>query len=258
MVFIKDHVEKFLNPDEQTKKEDEQKLASLQQMKSKVFGTDEKLAMGKGPINDNTARTISTVKTVTKNNPVANNLNQSTNSTFNFNANADENNLGSLDIATELPKLKINQIATIISKHFPNSTVIKPSDAQGIYDAQMASGMSALALLAIGGLESGWGTSSIAKDKNNIWGWNATNRNPGGDATTFSQMSEGARDYANAFMNTYYDGYGAKSINSVGTGNNPSGKGYAYLDDEITIDLNWAPQVNDIMRTLYRTAKEAY
>lgn len=180
--------------------------------------------------------------------------NSAVNSNFNFNANADENNLAYLDVTNELPKLSSNQISEIISKHFSKSTVIKPSDADGIYNAQQQTGMSALAILGIGALESGYGTSNIAKQKNNIWGWNATNTNPGGNATTFSQMSEGALEFANAYMKTYYNGYGAKSINSAGTGDNPSGKGYAYNDNG-TINPSWATSVGSIMKTFYQTAK---
>lgn len=171
-----------------------------------------------------------------------------------FNPNVDGNNLGVLDVSTELPKLDESQIANIISKHFKNSTVITPSDAKGIYDAQQQSGMSALAILGIGALESGYGTSNIAKKKNNIWGWNATNVNPGGNAKTFSQMSQGALEFANSYMNTYYNKYGAKSISAAGTGNNPSGKGYAYLDNG-SVDSSWATKVGKIMGTFYDTAK---
>lgn len=171
---------------------------------------------------------------------------------FDFNPNA--SNLGSLDVTTELPKLSTEQIAGIISKHFSNSSVITPSDAQGIFDAQQKSGMSALAILGIGALESGWGTSSIAKQKNNLWGWNATNVNPSGNATTFSPVSQGALEFANSYLKTYYNGYGAKSIYSAGTGNNPSGKGYAYYDSG-GIDSTWATKVESIMNDLYNTAK---
>jgi hypothetical protein len=57
-------------------------------------------------------------------------------------------------------------------------------------------------------------------------------------------------------LKTYYDGYGAKSINSAGTGNNPAGKGYAYYDGG-GIDPSWATKVNSIMRNFYRTAKNS-
>lgn len=73
--------------------------------------------------------------------------------------------------------------------------------------------MSALAILGIGALESGWGTSNIAKKTNNIWGYGATNVNPEGNAHRYGQMSQGATQFATEFMKTYYNGYGAKSIN---------------------------------------------
>ncbi len=173
---------------------------------------------------------------------------------FEFNSNADENNLAKLDVVTELPKLSQEQISKIISQHFGKSTVISPSDAKGIYDAQQKSGMSALAILGIGALESGYGTSNIAKKKNNLWGWNATNTNPGENATAFSPVAQGAMEFADKYMATYYNKYGAKSIYSAGTGDNPAGKGYAYYDNGV-INLRWSASINSIMRNFYNTAK---
>lgn len=173
-----------------------------------------------------------------------------------FNNSANENLLGNLDVTTELPKLNSNQIRDIISTYFSNSSVITPSDAEGIYKAQQQSGMSALAILGIGALESGYGTSNIAKKKGNIWGWGATNNNPMGNAKTFSQMSKGALEFANSYLNTYYNKYGAKTINSAGTGDNPSKKGYAYNDDG-TIEKEWATKVSNIMKNFYQTAKKS-
>ena len=175
-------------------------------------------------------------------------------SDVNFNSGADPSGLGKLDVKTELPKLTSGQIGQIISNHFSKSTVIKPSDAEGIFAAQQKSGMSALAILAIGALESGYGTSNIAKAKNNLWGWNATNVNPGGNATSFAPVSEGAYDFATRYLKTYYNKYGAKSIFDAGTGSNPAGKGYAYHDDG-RINTQWATSVSSIMKTFYNTAK---
>lgn len=176
---------------------------------------------------------------------------------FSFNNNADVNKLSMMDVTTELPKLSPNQIAKIIEKHFSKSTVIKPSDASGIYDAQQKTGMSALAILGIGALESGYGTSAIAKQKNNLWGWNATNVNPGGNATTFAPIAQGAYDFATKYLKTYYNNYGAKSIYAAGTGNNPKGMGYAYFDNG-TINSQWATSINTIMGNFYRTAQDVY
>lgn len=169
----------------------------------------------------------------------------------------DTSDLSKLDMVTELPKLSSNQIKTIISKRFGKSSVITPSDSDGIYNAQQKTGISALAILGIGALESGYGTSNIAKRKNNIWGYGATNSNPLGNAKTFNQMADGALQFANQFRNTYYDKYGAKSIYSAGTGNNPARKGYAYNNDG-SISSSWANQVGSIMNTFYNDIGGGY
>lgn len=272
MIFLKDAFS-YLRNNGNGQAEEEQKKANLQQKANKVFGKNEKpnpFLNSSGKLvnphldyqrmlnNPNVAQKaknyITQATGLNSTNPTGDVTAGNSSSTFNFNANADENSLASLDVSTELPKLNTDQISQIISKHFSKSKVIKPSDASGIYNAQQKSGMSALAILGIGALESGYGTSNIAKQKNNIWGWNATNVNPGGNATKFSQMSQGALEFANSFMKTYYDGYGAKSISSAGTGNNPSGKGYAYNDDG-SINSSWATNIGSIMKNFYNTAK---
>lgn len=173
-----------------------------------------------------------------------------------FNANANADKLGDMDIINELPKLSVKQIEAIISKHYKNSKVISTKDARAIYNAQNNSGISALVTLGIGGLESGWGTSNIANKTHNIWGYGATNDNPYGNAHKYASMEDAALQYSNSLKKTYYNGYGAKTINSIGTGNNPKGKGYAYNNDG-SISTTWAPNVSSIMRTLYNTAKSA-
>ncbi len=154
--------------------------------------------------------------------------------------------LSKMDIKEELPKLSENQISKILSQYFGNSPVISPSDAGGIKSAQDQTGMSALAILGIGALESGYGTSNIAKKTGNLWGYGATNINPEGNAHRYESGGSGAAKYASEFMKDYYNGYGAKSIYSAGTGNNPAGKGYAYFDNG-TINGRWATDVSSIM-----------
>lgn len=157
-------------------------------------------------------------------------------------------NLKNTDL-TQLPKLSEDQISSLISKYFSkNGSVMSTSDAAGIYQAQAQSGISALALLGIGALESGYGTSNIARQKGNLWGWGAVNSNPMGGAKTFSSNAGNAAiEYAKNLKSLYYDQRGAKSIYAIGTGDNPSGLGYAYLDDEKTIDTRWPEQIGDIM-----------
>ncbi|MCH5213319.1 MAG: C40 family peptidase [Oscillospiraceae bacterium] len=210
--------------------------------------------LGNPNINETAKGYIREATGIDADNNTSNGTNNNAETFTGFNANADENGLANLDIATELPKLSESQISAVIAKHFPKNSVLSSSDAANIFAAQQQTGMSALAILGIGALESGYGTSAIAKQKNNLWGWNATNSNPGGNATTFG--SNPALQYAQNFMKTYYNGYGAKSIYSAGTGNNPAGKGYAYNNDG-SISSTWSNSVNGIMRNFYQTAKTA-
>lgn len=171
-----------------------------------------------------------------------------------FDASLDTSSLGNLDIATQLPKLSTAQISKIIQTHFGNSPIISASDAEGIYNAQKTTGMSALAILGIGALESGWGTSNIARKTNNMWGYGATNINPEGNAHRYSQMSQGASQFASEFMKTFYNGYGLKSIGAVGSGGGNGNIAYAQ-DGNGHASTTWAPQVSNIMGKLYNTAK---
>ena len=160
--------------------------------------------------------------------------------------------LGDMDIKTQLPKLSTDEIYRILSTKFSGSSVATPQYAQNVFNAQNSTGMSALAILGIGALESGWGKSEIAKAKGNLWGYGAVNSNPMGGAKDFSQ--NGAMGFANSFMKDYYNGYGAKTINMAGTGNNPAGVGYAYYDSG-AINPSWASNITNIMTNLYSIAK---
>ena len=284
---IIDTIKNIFHSDEKEKAEAKQKTAELQNKANTVFGTSEKpktntinpfLKSDGSLLNplinyqsllDNpniSEKAKNYMSLATGLSPTSNGIKSSsnnnipTNSVFykgpevKFNANADANSLGDMDIINDLPKLTEKQIQAIISKHYNNSEVIKPEDARAIYNAQVNSGVSALVTLGIGALESGWGTSNIAKKTRNLWGYGATNDNPEGNAHKYTTMEDAALRYSNSLKKDYYNGYGAKTINSIGTGNNPAGKGYAYNNDG-SISTTWSPTVTSIMKTLYNTAK---
>ena len=279
-----DAIKNLFHSDEKEKAQSEQKTAELQNKANAVFGTNEKTKTNTinpflksdgslvnpllnyqklldNPTISSKAKSYLQLATgLTPATSVSSNNSISTDSVFykgpkvKFNANADPNSLGNMDIINDLPKLTEKQIKTIISKHYNNSEVIKPDDARAIYNAQVNSGISALVTLGVGALESGWGTSNIAKKTRNLWGYGATNDNPEGNAHKYTTMEDAALQYSNSLKKDYYNGYGAKTINAIGTGNNPAGKGYAYNNDG-SISTTWSPTVTSIMKTLYNTAK---
>lgn len=155
----------------------------------------------------------------------------------------------------DFPHLTVEQLEVIIEKFwmkpdsiFHGKTV--KSVAADIYKAQQETGLSALISLGIGAQESGWGVSNIAHEKNNIWGWGAYNDSPGSSAITFSNnVYDQFVKWNNNFLSTYYEGYGAKTLHAVGTGENPAGKGYAYINNT-TINKEYPKTVASIISTM--------
>lgn len=149
----------------------------------------------------------------------------------------------------QLPNLSLSDINNILLANWAvkdNSiftTNNAANSAKGILQAQKETGVSAIVPLSIGALESGWGTSRIAREKGNLWGWQAYNSDPYGSAATFGDSQYGAfKKYTDGLLQTYYNGYQAHTLNQIGTGDNPAGKGYAYNDNG-TINKSWPASV---------------
>lgn len=149
----------------------------------------------------------------------------------------------------KLPMLDQYSIEKIIStKLSGKDSVVKVSDAGAIKAAQDATGISALALLGIATQESGLGTSSIAKRKYNLWGWNATNVNPGGNAKQWSNVGEAFNGYAYDLNRVYYTKRNEKSILDISGLGGGSKIGYAFVDKAGKIpDQQWGPNISKIM-----------
>jgi murein DD-endopeptidase MepM/ murein hydrolase activator NlpD len=162
-----------------------------------------------------------------------------------------------------IPHVSANQIKAALQKYFINKggtfkAENLDNDSYGLYDAQENSGLSAIVPMGISALESGWGgTSKIAKEKGNLWGWGASNSNPSKNAKTFdpNDMGLSFKNYSIALLNKYYDEYGAHSINAIGTGNNKAGLGYAYTDDG-KISTTWAPSVQSTSKRIVEAMPE--
>ena len=159
-----------------------------------------------------------------------------------------------------LPKLSEDQIYQILNNKFKNATwegrssIFANMDlkqvASDIYRAQNDTGISALLGLSIGAHESAYGASYLANLKGNLWGYGATNKNTTENAYSFgSNQYDAFVGYYNNLVNDYYNGYGAKTIYQMGSGDNPGGAGYAY-DDDGTINPGWIDSVWSMAQTL--------
>lgn len=106
-------------------------------------------------------------------------------------------------------------------------------------------GVNAFFLAGIAALESGYGTSKIANDKNNLFGFCAYDDSPYSSAKRFATREEGI-DYVAGFLSEEYLSSGGRyfkglSVDSVG-------RSYAT-------DPSWADKVSMVMNDLTRRAE---
>lgn len=94
--------------------------------------------------------------------------------------------------------------------------------------------------------ESGLGTSSIAKKKYNLWGWNATNVNPSGNAKQWSNVGEAFNGYAYDLNRLYYNKRNEKSLLDISGHGGGAKIGYAF-DDSGRPSSKWAPAISNII-----------
>lgn len=90
--------------------------------------------------------------------------------------------------------------------------------AGSLYNAEQKFGVNGLYLMGLACLESSYGNSNFAKNRNNIFGWNAVDSNPG-KASYFTSKSECVMFVAEKLSynylsedGCYFEGYTAKDI----------------------------------------------
>lgn len=104
-------------------------------------------------------------------------------------------------------------------------------------------------IFCIGIHESYYGTSNIANEKGNFFGWGANDSNPYGDAHSFADMSGGIEAVCKGVANNYVSSSGDWYQWIMDKGYNPStieGIGARYASDQ-----NWAKGVLGLMSDIF-------
>ncbi len=96
---------------------------------------------------------------------------------------------------------------------------------------QESFGINAGLMMAIGINESGFGTSNIAKQKNNLFGLNAIDRDPNQSANYFNTVEDCIRDYSYAWLSYGYVYPGDPRYKGANLGNKAQGLNYRYASD---------------------------
>lgn len=105
---------------------------------------------------------------------------------------------------------------------------------------------------AVGIHESAWGTSKIALQKNNLFGYGAYDSNPYNGAYNFSNYSESIDLISRVFVKYYINPAGTKIYdNEIATGKYYSGTTLADVNKKYASDKNWNKNVYTWMSYLY-------
>ena len=105
---------------------------------------------------------------------------------------------------------------------------------------------------AIGIHESAWGTSKLAKNKYNLFGYGAYDSNPYNGAYSFSSYSESIDLIARVLVKYYINPAGTKIYDGqVASGKYYSGNTVSAVNKKYATDTNWGNSVYKYMQYLY-------
>lgn len=150
--------------------------------------------------------------------------------------------------------LSLEQFRNVLQNNPKDVNGIFSSNSDYFYYAEQSYGVNGLFLAAVAIHESGWGTSSIAKNKNNLFGYMAYDSNPYSSSANFASVSEGIDLLARVFMKYYLKPNGTKIYGgNVAEGKYYSGSTVFAVNKHYATDSNWGNSVYNIMKKLYES-----
>ena len=149
--------------------------------------------------------------------------------------------------------LSLEQFKKIFENEPKDTKNVFKNNAQYFYYAEKQYNVNGVFLAAVAIHESGWGGSSIASNKNNLFGYGAYDRNPYESSYQFNDYSEGIDLVARVFVKYYLNPAGTK----IYDGNRAAGTYYngstlTGVNVRYASDKNWANGVYTWMKYLYK------
>lgn len=148
--------------------------------------------------------------------------------------------------------LSLEQFKKIFANESKDTKRVFANNAQYFYYAEKQYGINGIFLAAVAIHESGWGGSTIANNKNNLFGYGAYDRNPYESSYQFNSYAEGIDLVARVFVKYYLNPAGTK----IYDGNKAAGTYYngptlSGVNVRYATDKNWANGVYKWMQYLY-------
>ena len=125
-------------------------------------------------------------------------------------------------------------------------------NSQYFYYIEKQYNINGLFVAAVGIHESAWGTSKIARDKNNLFGYGAYDSNPYNGAYSFSDYSESIDLLARVFVKYYLNPKGTSIYGGEkAAGTYYNGPTLTGVNTKYATDKNWANAVYQHIKYLY-------
>ena len=159
----------------------------------------------------------------------------------------------SFDMALNKPSgLSLEQFKKVLSDSKDVNGIFS-SNAEYFYYIEKQYNINGIFIAAIGIHESGWGTSRIAKNKNNLFGYRAYDSSPYNSASTFETYAEGIDFIARMLVKYYLNPKGtAISNGETAVGTYYNGNTVSAVNKKYATDTGWAEKVYNYMEYLYK------
>ena len=163
-----------------------------------------------------------------------------------------KNNLN-IDMDLSVPSgLTLSDFKTVLSNNLSDKNKIFEQNAENFYKAEQKYKVNGIFLASIGIHESAWGTSKIANDKNNLFGFTAYDSDPYNSATSFDNYESAINKVAETLSTKYLRTSGTKiSEDLVATGTYFNGTTAKSVNVRYASDEGWADKVFTYMQYLY-------
>lgn len=158
----------------------------------------------------------------------------------------------SFDMALNKPSgLTLEQFKKILSDSKDTNKIFE-NNAEYFYYIEQQYNINGVFVVAVGIHESAWGTSKIAREKNNLFGYGAYDSNPYNGAYSFSNYSESIDLIARVFVKYYINPKGTSIYGGEkAAGTYYNGPTLSGINIKYATDKNWANSVYNHMKYLY-------
>lgn len=158
------------------------------------------------------------------------------------------------DMAINRPSgMSLEDFKTALSNNSLDRNKIFEDNAEVFYNMEQKYGINGLFLASIGIHESGWGTSNIAANKKNLFGYGAYDWDPYNMSYSFETYEEGIELVAKMLVKYYINSPGTPIFeNQTAVGSYYNGSTIAAVNIRYASDKEWHTKVFNTMNNLYK------